>query len=155
MLQRTWVASNQIFSTYTAFYNNTKKKSTSLHPPQVASASAYEMWLLQPFTWMPEATLEGGLDQAVSISAFPNPDKAQLISELTSKIIVSYKYANVNHRGGTISPWRKRTIHRISGFFKGNHELFLVLEPVARLLSMSTITITTWPNLVKAWWDLS
>jgi len=52
---------------------------------------------------MPEATIKGGLDQAVSISAFLNLDKAQLISELTSKIIVSYKYANVNHRGRTIS----------------------------------------------------
>lgn len=49
---------------------------------------------------MPEATIESGLDQAVSISAFPNLDKAQLTSELTSKIIVSYKYANVNHGGG-------------------------------------------------------
>lgn len=65
---------------------------------------------------MPEATIESGLDQAVSISAFPNLDKAQLTSELTSKIIVSYKYANVNHGGGETSPWGKRTIYRISGF---------------------------------------
>lgn len=103
MLQRTWVASNQISSNNTAFYNNTKKKSTTFHLPQVASSSTSEMWLLQPFTWMPEATTEGGLDQAVFISAFPNLDKAQLISELTSKIMVSYKCADINHRGRTIS----------------------------------------------------
>lgn len=70
----------------------------------MASASASEMWLLQLYTWMPKATIEGGLEQAVSVSAFCNLDKAQLIIEFTSKTTVSNKYANINHRDRIISP---------------------------------------------------
>lgn len=89
------------------FINHMKKKPTSFHRPPKWQSLAQCIWNLVTVAFHLDArsNQEGGPDQGVSIVAFPNLDRAQLISELTSNIIVSYKHTNVNQRGGTVSPW--------------------------------------------------